>query len=86
MHPQFLNDAKSEKVEKAGKSFSWASDTEKKHQQFYTRALEALNSMAENTLPLEYVVCPVCGNTYDKASIEDKCSFCQTSKDKFIII
>lgn len=30
MYPQFLTDAKTEKVEKAGKSFIWAFDTGKK--------------------------------------------------------
>jgi rubrerythrin len=86
MYPQFLSDAKAENVEKAVKSFTWAFDTEKKHQQFYTNALEALKAKTENTLPLGYVVCPVCGNTYDKARIDEKCAFCQTSKEKFINI
>lgn len=86
MYPQFLADAAAEKVEKAAKSYTWASDTEKKHQQFYQNALQALNANAENTLPFEYAVCPVCGNTYDKAAMDEKCAFCQTSKDKFIII
>lgn len=86
MYPQFLADAKAEKVEKAEKSFNWAFETEKKHQQFYTKALEALNATAENTLPAEYAVCPVCGNTYDKATLDEKCAICQTSKEKFIIV
>jgi rubrerythrin len=86
MYPQFLADAKTEKVEKAEKSFTWAFDTEKKHRDFYAKALEALNAAAENTLPVEYAVCPVCGNTYDKAMLDEKCAFCQTSKDKFIIV
>ena len=86
MYPQFLADAKAEKVEKAVKSFTWAFDTEKKHQVFYQKALAAVQDNAENTLPFEYAVCPVCGNTYDKATIEEKCDFCGTIKDKFIKI
>ena len=86
MYPQFLADAKAEKVEKAIKSFTWAFDTEKKHQQFYSKALEALNANAENTLAFEYAICPVCGNTYDKGTVDEKCTFCQTSKEKFILI
>jgi len=86
MYPQFLADAKAEKVEKAVKSFTWAFDTEKKHQVLYQKALAAVQTNAENTLPFEYAVCPVCGNTYDKATIEEKCDFCGTSKDKFIKI
>jgi rubrerythrin len=86
MYPQFLADAKAENVEKATKSFTWAFDTEKKHQQFYTKSLEALNANAQNTLPMEYAVCPVCGNTYNKAMLDQKCAFCQTGNDKFLLI
>ena len=86
MYPQFLADAKTEKAEKAIKSFNWAFDTEKKHQQFYTNALQAVKSSTEKTFPNEFAVCPVCGNTYDKATIDEKCAFCQTSKDKFFLI
>ena len=85
MYPQFLADAKAEKVEKAVKSFGWAFDTEKKHMQFYDNALKALTSKTVNTLPQDYAVCPVCGNTYDKANMDANCAFCQTSKDKYII-
>ncbi|HZL12051.1 MAG TPA: ferritin family protein [Prolixibacteraceae bacterium] len=85
MYPQFLADAKTEKVDKAEKSFSWAFDTEKKHLAFYAKALEAYQSAAENTLPVAYAVCPVCGNTYDATMVDDKCAFCQTSKEKFIM-
>jgi rubrerythrin len=86
MYPQFLADAKAEKVEKATKSFTWALDTEKKHLQFYTNALEALKANAEKTLPFQYAVCPVCGNTYDNAKVDEKCAICQTPKEKFIVI
>jgi rubrerythrin len=84
MYPQFLADAKAEKVEKATKSFNWALDTEKKHNNFYSKALTALNAGSESGLPLGYSVCPVCGNTYNIANLEDKCAFCQTAKEKFI--
>lgn len=85
MYPQFLADARTENVTNAIKSFNWAFDTEKKHQQFYINALKALNSKSENTLPSEYAVCPVCGNTYDKANMDGRCAFCQTPSEKFII-
>ncbi len=51
MYPQFLTDAKAEKVEKAVKSFNWALDTEKKHNNFYSKALSALNTGSESNLP-----------------------------------
>ena len=86
MYPQFLADAAAEKVEKATKSFNWAFDTEKKHAAFYQKALDALKVNAENKLAFEYAVCPVCGNTYEKATLDKKCAFCQTGEEKFIII
>jgi len=86
MYPQFLADAKAEKVGKAEKSYNWANDTEKKHHEFYMKALDALNASAENTLPTEYAICPVCGNTYDKAKMDPKCAFCQTGEEKFIMV
>jgi rubrerythrin len=86
MYPRFLDAAKAEKVDQAVKSFTWALDTEKKHLQFYTKALDALKLNAEKTLSFEYAVCPVCGNTYEMATVDEKCAFCQTPKDKFIIL
>ena len=86
MYPQFLADAKAEKVGKAEKSFNWAFDTEKKHHDFYVKALTALKASTENTLPAQYAVCQVCGNTYDSANVDPKCAFCQTGKEKFLFI
>ena len=86
MYPQFLADAKAEAVEKATKSFTWAFDTEKKHHEFYKKALEALNTNTQSTLSFGFMVCPVCGNTYEIDAVDDKCEFCLTSKDKFITI
>jgi rubrerythrin len=84
MYPEFIMEAKTAKANDAVKSFTWAVDTEKKHQAFYTTALEVLNSGAEKTLPLNWFVCPVCGNTFDAASVTAKCDFCLTPKEKFL--
>lgn len=86
MYPEFMAAAAEEKVEKATKSFTWAVDTEKKHAEFYKAALDALQKNAENTLAYSFVVCPVCGNTYDATIVEDKCAFCGTTKAEFIAI
>lgn len=85
MYPQFLLDAKAEKVSKATRSFNWAADTEKKHQQLYAAALESLKNNTEKSLPAKYAVCPVCGNTYKIDSMDDQCAFCKTKKEKFIV-
>lgn len=84
MYPDFIKAAETEKVKDAVKSFTWAFDTEKKHQVFYKTALDAINRGSESGLPLHWMVCPTCGNTYDLASTPEKCDFCMTKKEKFI--
>ncbi len=86
MYPDFIKIATEEKADKAVKSFNWANDTEKKHKEYYAKALEAINAGTEVNMPVEYFVCPVCGNTYDKATLEPNCAFCQTASEKFIAI
>lgn len=86
MYPEFITAAKAEKVKKAVKSFNWAVDTEKKHQAFYTAAILALTNLDESTLPQGYAICPVCGNTYDAAAMDEKCAFCQTAQKEFIMV
>jgi len=84
MYPGFIIVAGTEKSKDAVKSFTWALDTEKKHQLFYKTALSALNSGGEKNLPVKWFVCPVCGNTYDAGTLTAKCDFCMTPKEKFI--
>ena len=84
MYPAFIALAQKERSKDAAKSFTWALDTEKKHQLFYKTALAALNGGGEKSLPAKWFVCPVCGNTYDAGSVTAKCDFCMTPKEKFI--
>lgn len=84
MYPQFLKEADMENKPDAKKTFTWAIDTEKKHQQFYTTALSSYKSNSLQTLPEGYAVCPVCGNTFDASKADNRCSFCYTSKSNFI--
>lgn len=86
MYPAFISEAKNERNSKAVKSFTWANDTEKKHAQFYSTALKALQNSDEKSLSPQYAVCPVCGNTYEVGKMDGKCSFCSTPKDKFVMI
>lgn len=79
-YPLFISIAKKENAPKAEKSFHWAYDNELKHLAFFQKALIALENKTEKTLPFEYAVCPVCGNTYDYGSLKEKCAFCGTSK------
>ena len=84
MYPGFIATAEKEKCTDAVKSFTWAVDTEKKHQAFYKAALEALKSEGEKGLPANWFVCPVCGNTYDFGTVTKSCDFCMTPQEKFI--
>lgn len=85
MYPGFIATAKEEKSSDAVKSFTWAFDTEKKHLAFYKTALGVVITGGEKTLPVQWFVCPVCGNTYDGATVTAKCDFCMTPKEKFIV-
>jgi len=84
MYPGYIETATEEKSTDAVKSFSWAVDTEKKHQEFYQKALAALNAGSESSLASKWFVCPVCGNTYDAGSLTDACDFCMTPKEKYL--
>lgn len=84
MYPGFISTANTEKSSDAVKSFTWAFDTEKKHQAFYKAALAAISAGGEKSLPAKWFVCPVCGNTYDAASVTPKCDFCMTPKEKYL--
>jgi rubrerythrin len=84
MYPGFITLAKEEKSKDAVKSFTWALDTEKKHQFFYKTALTAITGSGEKSLPAKWFVCPVCGNTYDEKTLTAKCDFCMTPKEKFL--
>jgi len=48
--------------------------------------LESLKAGSETSLAYNYFICPVCGNTYDAATVDEKCAFCMTPKEKFIVI
>ncbi|MEI6050164.1 MAG: ferritin family protein [Bacteroidota bacterium] len=84
MYPGFIAAAEKEKSADAIKSFSWALDTEKKHDAFYKTALTTLTGGGEKSLPEHWLVCPVCGNTYDLGTVTTACDFCMTPKEKFI--
>jgi rubrerythrin len=81
MYPEMLEKAKAEKHEAAIQSFHFANEVEKTHAALYTKALENLGKNEA----LDYYVCPVCGNTVEKAA-PDTCPICGTSGKKFLKI
>ena len=84
MYPGFIATAETEKAADAVKSFSWAYDTELKHQAFYRTTIDFLGTGGEKLLPDKWFVCPVCGNTYDLQTVKT-CDFCMTPQEKFIV-
>jgi len=85
MYPDFISTAKEEKADGAVTSFSYANDTEKKHKDFYQKALDVISTSAKEIgLSFVWAVCPKCGNTFSEGSISENCSFCMTAKDKFL--
>jgi rubrerythrin len=84
MYPGFIETAGVEELADATETFTYAIETEKKHKAFYTTALEVIKGGNENSLPFVWYVCPVCGNTYDEATLTDECDFCMTPKISYI--
>lgn len=86
MYAEFLKIADQESCDVAKKTFTWASDTEKKHTEYYNKALNALNNADVKSLSFQYFVCPKCGNTFESNNVDEKCGFCMTPKEKYIEI
>jgi rubrerythrin len=79
MYPEFIADAKAEGDAKAERSFNYAWEVEKTHEQLYKKALEMLDKPQED---VEYYVCPVCGYTH-VGTPPEKCPVCGTLGSKF---
>ena len=81
MYPGFIEQAKSEKSEKAETSFTLANKVEKIHHNLYQNALKALKA-GQKLKNEPYFVCQVCGNTIGGAAPE-KCPICGAPKSQF---
>ncbi len=83
MYPDFLKKAQEEKMQLALISLNYAYKTEMKHKEMYKKAIEALKSGNEKSLPEVYSVCSTCGNTYDSKAPE-RCGISMTPQERFI--
>ncbi len=82
MYPQMIDDASSEAEKAALRSFRWAWEVEKVHEELYRKALETLGQGDES---YDYYVCPFCGYTHAKGAPE-KCPVCGAPAAKFVKI
>ena len=79
MYPAFVADAEAEGEKKALRSFRFALEVEKVHEELYRKAFETLSK----DTPLEdYYVCPICGYTH-RGSAPEKCPVCGVSGERF---
>lgn len=86
MYPGFIEVAVTEKAEKAKNSFNWAMIAEGKHSAFYDAAINAITvDGTDVNVVSEWVVCPVCGDTYRKSDLTSACELCGTSMEQFMI-
>ena len=79
MYPGFIQDAEAEGNKAALRSFKYAWEVEKVHEQLYR---EALSALVKSTETLDYYVCPVCGYTVAKGAPE-RCPICNTPGARF---
>lgn len=82
MYPEFMKTAEEEGESKALKSFEWANEAEKIHEQLYKDALSVLGQPGEE---YDYYICPVCGYTHMRVAPE-KCPVCGVPGSRFEMV
>lgn len=81
MYPDFIEKADEEGENKASKMFDYAKQVEEKHENFYRKALNAVQK-GEDLEKKDWYICPVCGNTFE-GDVPDNCPICGVPKDNF---
>jgi rubrerythrin len=82
MYVKFLEEARSEGVKEAAKTFAWAKAAEEVHAELYRKALEAARK-GEDLRPQGVWVCEKCGNIEFGAAPPEKCRLCGHPKEWF---
>jgi rubrerythrin len=81
MYPPMLMDAAADGDKRAERSFKYALEVEKVHEDLYRQAADAV-AKGKDAPETEYYVCPICGYTHE-GPLEGKCPVCNTPADKF---
>lgn len=82
MYPPFIKDAESEGERRALRSFSYAWEVEKTHENLYREALALLEKGRKEEDEYDYYVCPVCGHTH-KRNAPEVCPVCGAPGSRF---
>ena len=81
MYPPMLAEAEAEGDKRAARSFRYALEVEKVHEELYREAADTLGQGKD--LPAgDYYVCPICGFTH-KGVLNGPCPVCSTPFEKF---
>jgi rubrerythrin len=84
MYPEFTEAAKLENCTTAVTTFTWAKDSEKKHADTYTAALNSLVANGNDSgVSATWYICPKCGNLYDSIASIQSCELCGTKSSSF---
>lgn len=81
MYPPMLAEAEAEGDKRASRSFGYALEVEKIHEELYRKASENLG-MGKDAPATTYYVCPVCGFTHE-GPWEGNCPVCKTPGERF---
>ena len=82
MYPPFIQDAEAEGERRALRSFSYAWEVEKTHENLYREALALLEGGKKEEDEYDYYVCPVCGHTH-KRNAPEVCPVCGAPGSRF---
>ena len=77
MYPDFLADAEAEEHSGAVRSFEWAWEVEKVHEQLYGEALKKLQAGEDVEMGTIWV-CVTCGHTHIGDAPPERCPVCQS--------
>jgi rubrerythrin len=81
MYPGFIEQAKKEGNKGALRSFTYANEAEKVHEEYYKSAISSIE--AKKDLPAKKLfICPVCGNI-EEGEAPEKCSICGAPGSSF---
>ncbi len=80
MYPAFHKESEEEGDKKASRTFNYAWEVEKEHEELYKKALA---NLSESNEMMEIYVCPICGHTH-VGKPTGNCPVCNTLATKFI--